>query len=957
MIARFLILSVLVVSSFALVRASEKEDFRVNDDVGSAEQNDPRIAVSADGRSVIVWVDRRRQSKDIYLQQFDPDGNPIGINQKINDDTLNAFQATPSVGSDASGLYRVVWQDYREGFPLKPGIFYQTFDSTVRPLSPNSNLTSTAIDQQRESPDIALAADGRGIVVWADYRNQNWDIFGQRLDVNGLPVGGNFQINEPDNAQQHSPRVSMGPQGWFVVCWYDNSLGNDDVYTQTYDASGNKIGSVLKINNDVGTERQVFPDVAADGLGRYTVVWVDYRNSHYPNNPDIYATKLDTNGVYLSSNIKLNSDATTRAQKYPSISADRMGNVAIIWSDSTLTSWDIIGQMIDVDGVVREVNFQANSSADSAQFKADVALDGRFRYITWVDSREDRLFDIYASISQYNERSLIFNPPLVSFEMVRGSGFPASQKVVVEHTGYNAINYTISFSASWLDAVSNTGTTPDTITVSIIDSSLAKGTYFADINLSDPLSADSLFVLSVRLDVTSPTIGLSRDTVSFVVPEGVDRDYFDEVEISNTGSGEFLWDAFVDASWLNLSQFSGSTPDTVALSANGIGLVAGSYETAVEIRADEADNSPESLFVLLDVRNDFPILSVMPESIVIATGVPELVDTMIIVSNSGQGMLDWNAWTSSLWLNTDLLSGNRNVDTIRFQLDASLLELGSNLTTVYVTDSSSLNLVDSVIVDITVYEGGEDTIRIEPTQMGTNEVGLVPVTFTATNNISRLFLPLTYESQYLTVDSILPMMSTPDWMDLQWSVDGLSSEIQVELISNNPESSLISGTYPLVALAVTTLSQDVAISFQPVEYDSIRPYIVTESGLTLKTAFEIGPLRIGSPTDLDGFGFGALPMVYELHQNYPNPFNATTQISFDLPRRSHVELSIFDVLGRTVATIIDQWLGPGQHTVEWNGLLSDGGGAASGIYFYRLQAFSDGSAPDFIESRKLLLLK
>ena len=88
-----------------------------------------------------------------------------------------------------------------------------------------------------------------------------------------------------------------------------------------------------------------------------------------------------------------------------------------------------------------------------------------------------------------------------------------------------------------------------------------------------------------------------------------------------------------------------------------------------------------------------------------------------------------------------------------------------------------------------------------------------------------------------------------------------------------------------------------------------------------------------------------------LHQNYPNPFNPQTIIAFDLPKTMHVELAVYDVLGRRVALLLNRELPPGLHSVEWGGTDDSGDKVASGVYFYRLTA--DGTS----ETRKMVHLK
>ena len=84
----------------------------------------------------------------------------------------------------------------------------------------------------------------------------------------------------------------------------------------------------------------------------------------------------------------------------------------------------------------------------------------------------------------------------------------------------------------------------------------------------------------------------------------------------------------------------------------------------------------------------------------------------------------------------------------------------------------------------------------------------------------------------------------------------------------------------------------------------------------------------------------ALPTRPTLMQNYPNPFNPTTIIAFDLPQSERVEISIYNVLGREVATLVDEYYEAGYHELTWDGRDRSGRDTASGIYFYRLRTDS-----------------
>ena len=94
-----------------------------------------------------------------------------------------------------------------------------------------------------------------------------------------------------------------------------------------------------------------------------------------------------------------------------------------------------------------------------------------------------------------------------------------------------------------------------------------------------------------------------------------------------------------------------------------------------------------------------------------------------------------------------------------------------------------------------------------------------------------------------------------------------------------------------------------------------------------------------------------IPKEFSLSQNYPNPFNPKTRIQFDIPISSHTTVVVYDLLGNKVATLIDENVMPGRHTLSWNAVDDFNRKLPSGIYFYQIQA------EGFIDTKKMLLLK
>jgi hypothetical protein len=97
---------------------------------------------------------------------------------------------------------------------------------------------------------------------------------------------------------------------------------------------------------------------------------------------------------------------------------------------------------------------------------------------------------------------------------------------------------------------------------------------------------------------------------------------------------------------------------------------------------------------------------------------------------------------------------------------------------------------------------------------------------------------------------------------------------------------------------------------------------------------------------LSGVGEKEIPTAFSLAPNYPNPFNAVTNIQFSIANCQLTILKVYDVLGREVATLVNEVMQPGTYKVQW-----DAGGQSSGMYVYRLKS------GDFVETNKLVLLR
>jgi photosystem II stability/assembly factor-like uncharacterized protein len=161
----------------------------------------------------------------------------------------------------------------------------------------------------------------------------------------------------------------------------------------------------------------------------------------------------------------------------------------------------------------------------------------------------------------------------------------------------------------------------------------------------------------------------------------------------------------------------------------------------------------------------------------------------------------------------------------------------------------------------------------------------------------------------------------------------------------------------------TDQGENISLDFsQANTYNHIDMKIVNIDGLDWIVGYAVGEqgtinkyIELVTITAVED-GEGAVPAVFSLEQNYPNPFNPTTTITYTLPVNAEVTLKIVNLLGQEVRTLSDGIQNAGVYQVIWDGRSDAGNPAASGVYFYKLEAQAqDGKM--YSDTRKMLLLK
>lgn len=226
--------------------------------------------------------------------------------------------------------------------------------------------------------------------------------------------------------------------------------------------------------------------------------------------------------------------------------------------------------------------------------------------------------------------------------------------------------------------------------------------------------------------------------------------------------------------------------------------------------------------------------------------------------------------------------------------------------------------------------------------------------------------------RYLTRDIIFnPQNPVPgDTLNITVQIRNFSliptpSPVNVKFFLNDPDSggvpiNGVSGTNSVTTNGVITARGKSEVEFKWVypsglpSYPRIYALLDQSNGITEIHEENNKGFNILGSSSIIGIEevSNIVPEKFTLYQSYPNPFNPTTTIKFSIPKSNKVSIKIFDILGREVKSLINEFKTAGTYSVVF-----DGSNISSGVYFYQLSAGSPGEAGNYIETRKMMLIK
>ena len=346
--------------------------------------------------SVVVWED---DSDNNGFNQVHKSGLALNGKRCSGPITVNTRSAgqqqKPEVGMSGERNMIFVWED--DGGDPFFQIKMRGFRATGRQMFGQRTVNTVGAGQQRR-PHVAVANDGRFVVVWEDDRDKNgfFQIKGRGFNADGSERFSERTINSIATGQQRNPRVAIAPDGYFVVVWESDtdSDGISDVKMRAFYHDGNERWSERRVSTR-GRGDQRRPRVAMGPWGDFTVVWEDDtdRNRFY----QIHMRGFDSNGNQKFEQRTVNERAAGQ-QFSPDVAVDDVFRPIVVWSDDQDGNgfFQIRMRGFESDGSVRLEERTVNTDADGQQFKPRICMEANGRFVVaWEDDKDnDTLFDI-----------------------------------------------------------------------------------------------------------------------------------------------------------------------------------------------------------------------------------------------------------------------------------------------------------------------------------------------------------------------------------------------------------------------------------------------------------------------------------------------------------------------------------------------------------------------------------
>ncbi|WP_165493836.1 calcium-binding protein [Azotobacter chroococcum] len=304
---------------------------------------------------------------------------------RVNSTTANS-QQLPTVAALTDGGFVVSWISANQdgsGYD----IYLQRYNANGAPIGEELQLHATFHNQS----SIATLADGSFVVTWsAISQSQGYDIYAQRYSADGIAISSEMLVNTLfTDGNQEYPSIAAVADGSFVIAWRSRDGSGDWIHFRRYANDGTAIGDERRHHSVYSNQLDVSSlDIAALDDGGFAFTW--HEPSQDGLSDDIYAVSYNANGSH-ESEVRVNTTIADE-QASPSIAALADGGFLVSWQswNQDGSGWGIYAQRYGADGAPLGGEWLVNSTTADQQMYPSIAalVDGGF-IVTWMSQGQD----------------------------------------------------------------------------------------------------------------------------------------------------------------------------------------------------------------------------------------------------------------------------------------------------------------------------------------------------------------------------------------------------------------------------------------------------------------------------------------------------------------------------------------------------------------------------------------
>ncbi len=330
----------------------------------AADDQSSPAAISAAGGVLVAWEDGRGSSRDVYAQSIGPTGSPQWTSNGRPVCTASGDQTVPVIATDRVGGAIIAWQDERTA-PSR--IRAQRVNSSGAAQWASNGVEVSTSTAAQAHPAIWPDGLSGAILGWEEQGTGTVDIFGQRLDSDGMPAwsAGGVAVCTEATADQAGVQLfvySGFASGHCYFVWRDGRGGTNRAYAQRVDGPTGMpqwASQGVAASSASGSQAQIH--VAGDGDDGVIVSWVNTNGTAV----DVYAQRYDASGNLAWSPAGIRVCTAEWAQRDPVLCPDGSGGAILAWDDIRNSSdFDIYAQRVDHFGKLGEAEPRVVSVQD-----------------------------------------------------------------------------------------------------------------------------------------------------------------------------------------------------------------------------------------------------------------------------------------------------------------------------------------------------------------------------------------------------------------------------------------------------------------------------------------------------------------------------------------------------------------------------------------------------------------